>query len=174
MALAAIAGGGLGLVLAEATTRQRQPPVRSTAAPPTTAAVTSPAAPTTRVLSPSTTTSAPARRSLTGTTIVIDPGHNGDNASHAAQIGRSHRLALAVRDGYGAGTGMPRSTYAGHDGLDDRSDLGGLNLSAVPKVFIECGNLRNPADAVQLESSAFRQRAAEALAAGISRFTSGR
>ena len=28
--------------------------------------------------------------------------------------------------------------------LTVRSDLGGLNLSRVPKVFIECGNMRNP------------------------------
>src|SRR5207237_4381354 len=197
---------------------------------------------TTQAPGPSTTAPG-ARRTLTGTTIVIDPGHNGGNAGHPAEINRlvdavtlrkpcdtvgaetasgygeaafnldvslrlrallelagakvvmtrsdnngvgpciteraaignathadaaisihadggpaggrgfhviepalvaghtepilapSQRLALALRAAYLAGTGMPTSTYIGHDGLDVRSDLGGLNLSTVPKVF---------------------------------------
>jgi N-acetylmuramoyl-L-alanine amidase len=35
-------------------------------------------------------------------------------------------------------------------GLISRSDLGGLNLSHVPKVFIECGNMRNATDEAML------------------------
>ena len=79
------------------------------------------------------------------------------------------RLALAVRDAYRA-TGMPTSTYLGSQGLDERSDLGGLNLSHVPKVFIETGNMRHGADAALLESAAFRQRAAAAIARGLRDF----
>jgi N-acetylmuramoyl-L-alanine amidase len=79
----------------------------------------------------------------------------------------SRRLALALRAAYAAGTGLPPSTYIGHNGLDVRSDLGGLNLSTVPKVFIECGNMRNPIDAALLKSAEFRQRAAEALFKGL-------
>jgi N-acetylmuramoyl-L-alanine amidase len=79
----------------------------------------------------------------------------------------SQRLAVALRAAYSAGTGVPTSTYIGHDGLDVRSDLGGLNLSTVPKVFIECGNLNNPTDAALLQSPNFRQRAAEALFKGL-------
>jgi len=82
----------------------------------------------------------------------------------------SRRLALDVRDAFHAGTGMPYSTYVGRDGLDVRSDLGGLNLSDVPKVFIETGNMRNATDAVLLESPAFREREARALALGLARF----
>ena len=44
-----------------------------------------------------------------------------------------------VRQAFVAGTGEPVSTYLGRDGLDVRSDLGGLNLSDVPKVLIETG-----------------------------------
>ena len=58
----------------------------------------------------------------------------------------------------------------GHDALDVRTDLGGLNLSTVPKVFIECGNMRNASDAAKLSSAAFRQRIAVALAAGLTAF----
>jgi N-acetylmuramoyl-L-alanine amidase len=79
----------------------------------------------------------------------------------------SQRLAVALRAAYLAGTGIPTSTYIGHDGLDVRADLGGLNLSTVPKVFIECGNLNNPTDAALLQSPNFRQRAADALFKGV-------
>ncbi|GAA4089663.1 N-acetylmuramoyl-L-alanine amidase [Actinomadura miaoliensis] len=79
----------------------------------------------------------------------------------------SRRLGRAIRDAYRTGTGIPYSTYRGKDALDSRDDLGGLNLSKVPKVFIECGNMRNSGDAAKLSSAAFRQRIAEALAKGI-------
>jgi N-acetylmuramoyl-L-alanine amidase len=88
--------------------------------------------------------------------------------------GPSLRLAGDVRDAYHAGTGMPYATYVGNgDGLMARSDLGGLNLSTVPKVFIETGNMRNASDAALLTDPTFRQRAAAAIAAGLARFLSG-
>jgi len=79
----------------------------------------------------------------------------------------SARLARAVRDAYATGTGLPAARYAGRGGLHERGDLGGLNLSDVPKVFVECGNMRNADDARLLSSPAFRQRIAAALAAGL-------
>jgi len=81
----------------------------------------------------------------------------------------SHALGVDVRDAFLA-TGMPTSTYYATDGMAERSDLGGLNLSNVPKVFIETGNMRNATDAALLESSDFRQREAQALAAALDRF----
>ena len=82
----------------------------------------------------------------------------------------SHRLALAVRAAYTAGTGLPYSSYAGRRGLQARSDLGGLNLSDVPKVFVESGNMRNARDATLLADPRFRQRIAEALARGLAAY----
>jgi N-acetylmuramoyl-L-alanine amidase len=82
----------------------------------------------------------------------------------------SKRLAVAVRNAFAAGTGEPYATYVGRTGLDVRSDLGGLNLSNVPKVVIETGNMRNVVDAGRLESAAYRQRQAEALARGLATF----
>jgi len=79
----------------------------------------------------------------------------------------SERLAVDIRDAYAAGTGVPYSTYIGRAGLDQRSDLGGLNLSRVPKVFIETGNMDNASDAALLEDPGFRQRAAASLLAGL-------
>jgi N-acetylmuramoyl-L-alanine amidase len=82
----------------------------------------------------------------------------------------SRRLAKAIRAKYERRTGMPRSNYVGTEGLDKRSDLGGLRLSNVPKVFIETGNMRNATDARKLESSRFRKRIARGLLEGVKRF----
>lgn len=82
----------------------------------------------------------------------------------------SKRLAYAIRSAYRAGTGLPYATYLGSAGLDVRSDLGGLNLSNVPKVFIETGNMKNSADARLLSTPSFRQRIARALANGLGQF----
>ena len=71
-----------------------------------------------------------------------------------------------------AGTGLPYATYLGRNGLSVRSDLGGLNLSDVPKVFVETGNMRNRGDAALLESPRFRERIARSIAAGLARFLS--
>ncbi|MFC4912359.1 N-acetylmuramoyl-L-alanine amidase [Actinomadura gamaensis] len=86
----------------------------------------------------------------------------------------SARLGEAVRDAYHSGTGIPYSTYVGTKALDKRDDLGGLNLSTVPKIFIECGNMQNPGDAAKMSDASFRQRAAAALDQGITAFLSGR
>ena len=47
-------------------------------------------------------------------------------------------------------TGRRVADYIGQDGFSVRDDLGGLNLSDVPAVFLEAGNMRNPADAALL------------------------
>lgn len=86
----------------------------------------------------------------------------------------SNRLALDVRASYAAGTGMPYATYIGSgNGLSERSDLGGLNLSDVPKVFIETGNMRNADDVQRLVDGGFRQQAANALVQALSNYLAG-
>jgi N-acetylmuramoyl-L-alanine amidase len=100
---------------------------------------------------------------------VIAPGRLA-GAPDGPVIGRSGRLAVDIRDAYHRMTGEPYSDYVGERGLDVRTDLGGLNLSTVPKVFIECGNMRNSADAARLTSPRFRERIALALAAGFTAF----
>ena len=97
---------------------------------------------------------------------ALVPGYTDD--IYAA----SHRLGVDVRDAYTA-TGMPTSTYFGSQGLVERSDLGGLNLSDVPKVIVETGNMRSATDAALLENADFRGRAAQALAVGIARYLAG-
>jgi N-acetylmuramoyl-L-alanine amidase len=100
---------------------------------------------------------------------VIAPGRLA-GAPDGPVIGRSGRLAGDIRNAYHQMTGEPYSDYVGTRGLDVRTDLGGLNMSTVPKVFIECGNMRNSADAARLTSPRFRERIALALAAGFTAF----
>jgi N-acetylmuramoyl-L-alanine amidase len=70
--------------------------------------------------------------------------------------------------------GLPRSSYIGAGaGLVQRADLGGLNLSRVPKAFVELGNMRNATDARRLERTSQRDLIAVALAWAI-RSTLGR
>jgi N-acetylmuramoyl-L-alanine amidase len=88
-------------------------------------------------------------------------------------VGPSHQLALAVRNNFGRATGMPPADYAGVNGIDTRSDLGGLNLSTVPKVFVECGNMRNAGDSGLQTDPGWRQRVADGLALGLAGFLHG-
>jgi N-acetylmuramoyl-L-alanine amidase len=67
---------------------------------------------------------------------------------------------------------MPVSTYDGVDGLQPRNNLAGLNLTTVPKVLIECGNMRNATDAAILVTPAFQQIAASAMAQAITSYLS--
>ncbi|MEU6711200.1 N-acetylmuramoyl-L-alanine amidase [Nonomuraea sp. NPDC046802] len=92
------------------------------------------------------------------------PGHNDD------VVRPSRRLGVAIRDAYRKGTGLPYANYVGVNGLQSRTDLGGLNLSKRPVVMIECGNMANAGDAAKMSDPAFRQRMAVALAAGIRRY----
>ena len=100
---------------------------------------------------------------------VIAPGRIA-GAPDAPVIGPSGRLAADIRNAYHRITREPYSDYVGTRGLDVRTDLGGLNLSTVPKVFIECGNMRNAGDAARLTSPRFRERVAVALEAGFTAF----
>jgi N-acetylmuramoyl-L-alanine amidase len=58
-------------------------------------------------------------------------------------------------------------------GVQQRDDLAGTNLSTVPKVFIECANMRNATDAALVASAAWQAQAGRAIAGGIERFLTG-
>jgi N-acetylmuramoyl-L-alanine amidase len=87
-------------------------------------------------------------------------------------IASSLRFGTILRASYEAVTGMPPSSYDGVDGFSYRADLAGLNLTTVPKVLIECGNMKNAVDAARLASPAFQRLAARAMAQAITRFLS--
>lgn len=92
-------------------------------------------------------------------------------ADNRAVVAASRDLGVDLRKRFAAATGTAPADYvAGGTGLDVRADLGGLNLTKVPKVFIECGNMRDPRDAALLTDAAWRQRAALGIADGITEF----
>lgn len=98
---------------------------------------------------------------------ILEPVADGINN---AIIGPSQQLGADLRAAFAAGTGERESTYDGVDGIQLRNDLGGTNLSTVPKVFLECANMRNPADAGRVSSLTWQAQAARAMAAGLTTF----
>ena len=83
-------------------------------------------------------------------------------------------MATVLRAAYAQDTWTPPASYVGDGGgIVERSDLGGLNLSRVPKVFIECGNMRNATDAAFMSSIAGRDRIAYAISEGARRYLEG-
>ncbi|GAB7183471.1 N-acetylmuramoyl-L-alanine amidase [Kitasatospora sp. Ki12] len=106
---------------------------------------------------------------------VIMPGRVvAGKADNSAIVEPSHRLGLLLRDQFHTATGEPYADYTADQGLDTRSDLGGLNLSAVPKVFIECGNMRNSTDAKRMTDPQWRQQAAQGIADALTAFLTTR
>lgn len=81
----------------------------------------------------------------------------------------SRQLALALRDALVA-EGIEPSSYRGRRGIDVRDDLGTLNLSDVPAVMAELGNMRAPSDAARMRSKQGRERYGRAIAAGVRAF----
>lgn len=100
---------------------------------------------------------------------ILEPVADGPND---AVITSSGQFGADVRQAFLSGTSMPESTYDGVNGIAQRDDLAGLNLTTMPKVLIECGNMRNATDAALLTSAAFQEQIARALEAAIIRFLS--
>ena len=70
---------------------------------------------------------------------------------------------------------MPESDYYGRDGVIFRDDLAGLNLTTVPKVLVECGNMPNATRCETARGAGrFQRQLARALTAAIIAFLTGR
>ncbi|MFI5528343.1 N-acetylmuramoyl-L-alanine amidase [Kitasatospora sp. NPDC051853] len=111
---------------------------------------------------------APAARS--GFHVIMPARVKAGKADTTAIVEPSRRLGTLLRDQFKAATDEPYADYIGEQGLDTRNDLGGLNLSKVPKVFIECGNMRNEGDARRMSDPQWRQRAAQGIADAVTAF----
>lgn len=85
-------------------------------------------------------------------------------------VRRSGTLATQLRDALVGTARLTPSTYVGRRGMIARGDLGGLVLSNVPKVFVEVGNMRHPADARLLRSTQQQELVAAAVTQGIVRW----
>ena len=79
---------------------------------------------------------------------------------------RSASLAVAIRRGL-LDTGLPMANYYATNGIKTRTDLGTLNMSDVPAVMVELGNMKNSGDATHMKSTTGRDRYAAGLVAGI-------
>jgi N-acetylmuramoyl-L-alanine amidase len=89
-------------------------------------------------------------------------------------IGSSAAFARILRRDVLAHTSMPTSTYDGRRGLTHRDNLAGLNLTKVPLVLIEAGNMRNATDAHLMTSRHFQRALAAAFARAITTFVGRR
>lgn len=84
----------------------------------------------------------------------------------------SQRLAANLHTTFDRESGLTTSTYIGTDGYEPRDDIAGLNLTTVPKILVECGNMQNSGDLAIEESASGRQHIAAAIADGIIAFLS--
>jgi N-acetylmuramoyl-L-alanine amidase len=98
---------------------------------------------------------------------ILEPVADGPNDK---VIGPSARFGADIRAAMLAGTRMPTSNYDGSGGIKYRDNLAGLNLTKVPKVLVEVGNMQNATDAAMLTSAKFQQQVARALLAAIIQF----
>ncbi|MEI7033716.1 N-acetylmuramoyl-L-alanine amidase [Streptomyces pratensis] len=106
--------------------------------------------------------------------LILPAEVEGGGADTSRIVESSADLGARIGGHFARTTGSAPSNYVGgKSGLDTRDDLGGLNLSTVPKVFIECGNMRDPKDAALLTSGSWRQRAAQGVADGIAGYLKG-
>lgn len=122
-----------------------------------------------------------AAKSDAAISIHADGGPSGGRGFHVIEPGsrstarlrrESHKLALSVRRALLAAK-LKTADYVGHNGIDRRSDLGGLNLSRVPKVLVELGNMQNSTEQRRLQSARWRQNAASAIAEALRRRLAG-
>ena len=124
----------------------------------------------TRTSRSASTATARCRRAHTASTSSTHPtARRGPTTSSGRRSGwpRSPRTALVEK-------GFSVANYiAGGDGLDERSDLGTLNLSDVPVVMLESGNMRDSGDAAVMTSAQGQERYARALALAIRNYLHG-
>ena len=101
---------------------------------------------------------------------VLEPVADGPNDK---VIKSSERFGKDVHQAFLGDTPIMVSDYYGKNGYIFRNDLAGLNLTTMPKVLIECGNMRNSADAKLLTALKTEREIAVALSAAIKRFLAG-
>ena len=102
---------------------------------------------------------------------ILTPVADGPNDKVIASSKRFGRILLGR---YTKVTGIPISNYDGSGGFAPRDNLAGLNLTTVPKVLIECVNMRNAADASRLVKPSFQRLAARSMADAIVVFLASR
>lgn len=98
---------------------------------------------------------------------ILEPVADGPNNS---VITSSALLGADIRSAFISQNVEQVSTYDGVDGIQSRDDLAGLNLTTVPKVLVECANMRNSADAAPIVTTAWQEDVAKSLASALTEF----
>lgn len=88
------------------------------------------------------------------------PGYTDDIVASSATLAKAMRAGLVA-------SGLRIANYYATSGIKRRTDLGTLNMSDVPAVMVELGNMKNTADAKQMTTKTGRARYASGLVAGI-------
>lgn len=113
----------------------------------------------------STTTGTDANRK--GFHMIVPTLPIPDAAAQKAQSGDGREASTAMRDAFEK-AGFTSANYAGvNKGLQTRSDIAAVNLTKVPAVFVEMGNLSNPTDAAALTGKDGQVKYAMAITNGI-------
>lgn len=94
-------------------------------------------------------------------------------AAQQAQAGGGRQASTTMRDAFKK-AGFAPANYAGvADGIQTRSDIAAVNLTTVPAVFIEMGNLSNPTEAAALTAKDTQLKYATAITDGILAYAGG-
>lgn len=91
--------------------------------------------------------------------IVAEPGRDKATEKDSNRLAKSMSGAMADRF-------TPNKAY-GKNAISRRPDLAGLNNASVPAVIVECGEMRNPAEAKLMKSKSGQEKYASALMQGI-------
>ncbi|GAC47491.1 hypothetical protein GOACH_03_05130 [Gordonia aichiensis NBRC 108223] len=90
-----------------------------------------------------------------------------DAKANAVQGGEGRKASNVMRDAF-VKAGFASANYAGVvNGIQTRSDIAAVNLTTVPAVFIEMGNLSNPSEAAALAGRDGQLKYAMAITNGI-------
>ena len=96
-----------------------------------------------------------------------------DPTVNRVQSGEGRKASNVMRDSFLA-AGFPSANYAGvSNGIQTRPDIAAVNLTKVPAVFIEMGNLSNPAEAAALAGRDGQLKYAMAITDGILKYVNG-
>ncbi|GAC56286.1 hypothetical protein GOHSU_04_01550 [Gordonia hirsuta DSM 44140 = NBRC 16056] len=112
-------------------------------------------------------TSVGADRGKSGFHMIVPSLPVPDATVASVQAGNGRKASEAMRDAFKR-AGFKPANYAGvKDGIQTRSDIAAVNLTRVPAVFVEMGNLSNPEDAKNLSEAKGSSAYALAITNGI-------
>ncbi|GAB16775.1 hypothetical protein GOEFS_014_00170 [Gordonia effusa NBRC 100432] len=118
-------------------------------------------------------TSGGADTSKKGFHMIVPTLPLSNKQAQQAQSNGGRKASTIMRDVFKK-AGFPPANYAGvADGIQTRSDIAAVNLTTVPAVFIEMGNLSNPTEASALSDKAGQLKYATAITDGILGYAAG-